>query len=224
MSDLAYRSLVFVHLLLFVVWLGGDIGVFVLGQHFRKRYSYSVDQRLVLLRLLVAIDMGPRTAWALMVPVSLTLATAAGLAALPMAVVWLAWAVGGSWLWLVWDAHRHDQTARAARDRRIETPIKLGLMLFYLWLGVASLITGEPIGLPWLAWKALLFGAIFAAGMLIDVAFRPVGAHLARLIADGSSDAIELPLRATMDATRRWVMLVYALLLVTAWLGTTKPG
>lgn len=46
MTDLAYRSLVYVHLLLFVLWLGADVGMFALGQHFRKRHAYSVKQRV----------------------------------------------------------------------------------------------------------------------------------------------------------------------------------
>lgn len=224
MSELAYRSLVYVHLLLFVVWLGADIGVFVLGQHFRKRHRWSLDQRVALLTLLVAVDMAPRTAWALMVPISLTLAVAGGMAVLPAWVVWAAWIVGGFWLWLVWDAHLHDQTPRAARDGRIEGPVKIAIMAFYLWLGVQSLLTGNPIGLPWLAWKALLFGAIFAAAILIDVAFRPVGAQLVRLLSEGSSDATEGPLRRTMDRTRLFVFAVYLLLLVVAWLGVVKPS
>lgn len=223
MHDLAYRSLVYVHLLLFVLWLGADVGVFVLGQHFRKRHVYSLDQRVALLKLLVAVDMGPRSAWALMVPLSLSVATMGGLLALPEFVVWAAWAVGGFWLWLVWDSHRHDQTPRAARNRRIETPIKLLIMVFYLWLGISSLIYGEPIGLPWLAWKATLFGVIFAAAMMIDVQFKPVGGQLMRLLSEGSSDATEVPLRNTMDMTRIWVMAVYFLLLVIAWLGVAQP-
>lgn len=223
MDELAYRTLVYAHLLLFVLWLGGDVGVFVLGQHFRKRHSYSLEQRLTLLKLLVAVDMGPRTAWALMVPLSLTVATAGGLLVLPQALVWLAWAAGLVWLWLVWDAHLHDQTPRAARDRKIELWIKLAIMAFYLWLGLSSLLTGEPIGLNWLAWKALLFGLIFVAAIAIDLHFKPVGPQLTRLIAEGSSDATEIPLRKTMDLTRIWVLIVYILLLITAWLGVTKP-
>ena len=70
-----YQSLVFIHLLLFVFWLGADVGVYLLGQHFRKRFSYSLDQRLALLKLLVEVDMVPRTAWALMVPITLSLVT-----------------------------------------------------------------------------------------------------------------------------------------------------
>jgi hypothetical protein len=223
LDDLAYRSLVYLHLLLFVAWLGGDLGVFVLGQHFRKRARWSLDQRIALLTLLVAVDMGPRTAWALMVPVSLTVAVAGGWFALPAGVVLASWIVGAAWLWLVWDTHLHDQTPRAARNRRLETPLKLAIMAGYLWLGGWSLATGWPIAFPWLAWKATLFGAIFAAAIMIDVAFKPVGPQLLRLLREGSSDATEIPLRRTMDRTRIWVMCVYALLFATAWLGVVKP-
>lgn len=222
-SALLYPTLVYIHLLLFVLWLGADVGVFVLGQHFRKRDRYSIAERLTLLRLLVIVDMTPRTAWALMVPLSLSVADMGGWWDAPDALIATAWLIGGAWLWLVWDAHRHDQTPRAARDRRIEFWLKLVITGFYLWLGVSSVLTGAPIEPLWLAWKALLFGLIFVAAIMIDVAFKPVGPQLGRLIAEGSSDATELPLRRTMDRTRIWVWVVYLLLLATSYLGTTKP-
>jgi hypothetical protein len=222
--DFFYHLLVFAHVLLFVFWLGADLGVFILGQHFRRR-SYSMPERLTILKLLVITDMGPRTAWCLMVPVSITLVAAGpyGGWALPFWAVAASWIVGLGWLWLVWDAHAHDQTARARRDRKIENWLKYGLTAFYLWLGLASLVTGAPLAERWLAWKALLFGGIFAAAIMIDVAFRPVGPLLMALVAQGSSDATEVPLRRTMDRTRLWVFGVYALLFVTAYLGVVKP-
>ncbi len=220
---LAYPTLVFAHLLLFVLWLGADVGVFLLGQHFRKRNIYTLDQRLALLKLLVIVDMVPRTAWALMVPVSLSVSYMGGWWALPTAIVIAAWAIGAVWLWLIWDAHWHDMTLRAARNRRWEGVLRTILCIGFLILGAESLRTGHPIAQGWLASKALLFGAIFAAAIMIDRRFKPVGAQLGQLIAQGSSDATEIPLRATMDATRRWVWLTYALLLVTAYLGSVKP-
>ena len=219
----AYPQLVWLHLLLFVFWLGGDLGVFILGQNFRRRH-YSLPERLTLLKMLVAIDMGPRSAWALMLPSSLTLLFAGGWwPGLPLAAVLAGWAIGLFWLWLVWDAHAHDMTPRAARDRRIEGWLRWALMAFYLALGGVSLATGAPLAPQWLATKALLFGVIFAAAIMIDHAFKPVGAQLTALIEHGSSDATEIPLRTTMDGTRRWVLLVYALLLATSWLGVVKP-
>lgn len=223
MTDLAYPTLVYVHLLLFVLWLGADVGVFLLGQHFRKRTRYTLDQRIALLKLLVIVDLVPRSAWALMVPVSLSVADLGSWWDIHPLGLALAWMTGGIWLWLIHDAHRHDGTERAARDRRNEGFLKAVLTLFYLWLGGWSLLTGAPLGPVWLAWKALLFGFIFLAANMIDVSFKPVGPQLMRLLAEGSSDATEAPLRRTMDRTRYWVWTVYVLLLATSYLGSVKP-
>ena len=223
LSASAYPTLVFAHLLLFVLWLGADVGVFVLGQHFRRRTVYSLDQRIALLRLLVEVDMVPRSAWALMVPLSLSVADLGQWWDVPGWLLAGAWAIGLVWLWLVWDSHHHDQTPRAARNRRIEGWLRWLIGGFYLWLGGQSLIVGAPLEPDWLAVKALLFGCIFVAAIMIDVTFKPVGAQLAAVLTEGSSDATEIPLRRTMDRTRIWVWAVYLLLLVTAYLGNVKP-
>ncbi len=218
-----YQLLVFVHIILFVLWLGADVGVFLLGQEFRRREKYDLPQRLVLLQLLVNLDMVPRTAWALMVPLTITMVDAGGWWDLPSWVVMFSWAVGAIWIWLVWDAHIYDQTERAMRDRKIESVLKVGLTIFYLGLGIVSLMQGEPLAPVWLATKALMFGVIFAAAIMIDVAFKPVGPQLGKLIEEGSSDATEIPLLNTMNKTRIWVWVVYLLLLATAFLGNVKP-
>lgn len=218
-----YSLLVYAHLLLFVIWLGGDIGVFVLGQHFRKRRDYTLDQRIALLKLLVEVDMAPRSAWALMVPLSLSVVDIGNWWDVPGWMLWGAWGVGLLWLWLVWDAHRHDQTPRAARNRRIEGWLRWIVGGFYLWLGGQSLLINAPLQPDWLAWKAFLFGLIFVAAIMIDVTFKPVGVQLTAVLEKGSSDETEEPLLKTMNRTRIWVWIVYALLLGTAFLGNVKP-
>lgn len=223
LADFAYPTLVYVHLLLFVLWLGADVGVFLLGQHFRKRETYTLEQRIALLKLLVEVDMVPRTAWALMVPLSLSVVDMGNWWDVPTFVLASAWAIGLAWLWLVWDSHKHDMTPRAARNRKIERVISWLIGLGYLWLGAQSLLTDAPLSPDWLAWKAFLFGAIFVSAIMIDIAFKPVGAQLAALLEKGSSDETEVPLRRTMDRTRIWVWIVYALLLVTSFMGNVKP-
>lgn len=220
---MAYQMLVFAHLLLFVLWLGADVGVFLLGQHFRKRDAYTLEQRLALLKLLVLVDMTPRSAWALMVPLSLTVVDTGGWWDAPALLVWGAWFVGGFWLFLVWDSHFHDQTPRAARNRAIEGWLRWLVGAFYLWLGGQSLLVDAPLSPDWLAWKALLFGFIFVAAIMIDVSFKPVGSQLAAVLQRGSNDETELPLLRTMNRTRIWVWAVYLLLLGTAFMGNVKP-
>ena len=173
MAGLAYPVFVYLHLMLFVFWLGADAGVFLISRHFRKRDTYDLPQRLALLRMLVVIDMVPRTAWALMVPVSLAVVALGGWWGAPAWVIALSWGVAAVWLFLIWDAHLHDDTARAVRNRRIELVLKIALAMFYLGLGVISIETGAPLAVGWLAWKALLFGLIFVAAIMIDVRFEP---------------------------------------------------
>ncbi|WFL76365.1 hypothetical protein P7228_10180 [Altererythrobacter arenosus] len=223
LSELGYPVLVYAHLLLFVLWLGADVGVFVLGQHFRRRETYSLDQRIALLKLLVEIDMVPRSAWALMVPLSLSVVDVGQWWDVPGWLLLGAWIVGLFWLWLVWDSHRHDMTPRAARNRKIEGWLRWLVGAFYLWLGGQSLLADAPLQPDWLAWKALLFGLIFVAAIMIDVTFKPVGAQLGAVLEQGSSDETEIPLRRTMDRTRVWVWAVYLLLFATAFLGNVKP-
>ena len=223
LADLAYPTLVYAHLLLFVLWLGADVGVFLLGQHFRKRTEYTLDQRIALLKLLVLVDMTPRSAWALMVPLSLSVVDLGNWWDVPSLLLWGAWAIGLFWLWLVWDSHWHDQTPRAARNRAIEGWLRWIVGGFYLWLGGQSLLMDAPLQPDWLAWKALLFGVIFVAAIMIDVTFKPVGPLLMAVLEKGSSDETEIPLLRVMNRTRIWVWIVYALLLATAFLGNVKP-
>lgn len=220
-ADWIYPSFVFVHIMLFVAWLGGDIGVFILGQHFRKR-DYPLETRFTLLKLLVLNDMAPRTAWALMVPVSVTLVVLGGWAALPGWLIAVSWIVGGVWLWLVWTAYLNDQTPLARRLRRVEFWLKVALTAAYAALAAAG-IAGVLAMPGWLTAKAGLFALIFAFAIMIDVAFKAAAPHLQRLVAEGSKEEIEVPLRRAMDRTRVWVLALYALLVITAGLGTIKP-
>jgi hypothetical protein len=218
----AYDLLVFAHLLAFTFWLGADLGVAILGQAFRD-VSKPLATRLEILRLLTVVDMGPRTAWVVMVPLSLSLVDVGGYWDAPDALVNGAWAVGAIWMALLWAGHAAGQSARAAAIKRAEFWLKLAITAFYGWLGVSALAGWGPLPADWLGWKALVFALIFAVAIMIDVAFKPVGPLLGRLIAEGSSEATEGPLRRAMDRTRLWVWLTYALLVVIALLGNAKP-
>lgn len=217
-----YAILVFVHVLLFVFWLGGDLGVAILGEHFRKR-EYSMTERLTILKLLVINDLGPRIAWALMVPVTISMVKTGGYWDVPLWGVGLAWIIGIYWIWLVLHGHKLGQDPKAAPIKKQEFWLKIALTVFYLVLGTLSLAQNAPLEPNWLASKALLFGFIFAAAILIDVMFKPLGPVLMTLIEKGSSDETEKPLLEIMGRTRFWVRVVYALLVVTAFLGSVKP-
>lgn len=217
-----YSLALFLHLLLYVFWLGGDLGVAVLGAQFRRREDYTLDQRLALLKVLVMVDMGPRTAWALMIGSSMSLVHLGGYWVLPIWALILAWAISFFWLYLVWAAFKADQTPKAKRLRKIEMFLKWGLALGYLSVGLYSIDAGVPITEGWLSAKLILFGLIFIAAIMIDVRFKPVGPALIRLVNEGSSDETEIPLRQVMDRSRFWVRITYVLLVIIGFVGVTK--
>jgi len=214
--------LAFFHIILFVFWLGGDLGVAILGDHFRKRKTYSLQERLTILKLLVINDLGPRYAWALMIASTISLIKAGGYWDLPIWGVVLAWVISLCWCWLIHAAHKAGQTEKGKMLRKIEISLKWVLAAFYLGLGIISLATDTPLEPNWLATKAFLFGLIFVAAILIDVMFKPVGPLLMAVIEKGSSDETEAPLLKTMNKSRFWVRMVYLLLVIVAFIGTTK--
>jgi len=216
-----YMIAVYFHILLFVFWLGGDLGVAVLGGQFRKR-DYSMPERLTILKILVMVDMGPRTAWALMVASTITLVSLGGYWEVPAWGLALSWAISLGWLWLVWHIHKLGQDPSAKPFRKLEVILKWALAAFYLGLGIVSLSTDMPLEANWLAAKALVFGLIFVAAILIDVMFKPVGPLLMALIEKGSSEETEAPLLATMNRSRFWVRMTYLLLVIIGFIGTTK--
>ena len=77
-----YQIWLYAHVLMFVYWLGADLGVFTLALAL-KHPNYSVEQRALLMRMSLLIDMTPRAAMALIAPVGLYLAESLGLVSMP---------------------------------------------------------------------------------------------------------------------------------------------
>jgi hypothetical protein len=218
-----YDLLVYAHVLAFVFWLGGDLGVAILGSAFRDR-TKPLATRLEILRLLATVDMGPRTAWVAMVPLSITLVSVGGYWAVPLWLVVGSWVIGAIWMALTWTIHVRDPSPQTDVLKTFEFWLKIAITLGFGVLGVSAIMGYGPLEANWLGWKALTFAAIFVVATMIDVAGRPVGPLLMKLINEGSSDATEVPLRRAMDTARLWVWATYVLLFVIGYLGSVKPS
>ncbi|MFO0226834.1 MAG: hypothetical protein ACK52B_00265, partial [Gammaproteobacteria bacterium] len=64
---------------------------------------------------------------------------------------------------------------------------------------------------------------VFALGIGIDVAFRPVGPAFMRLASEGSSPQIEAEVSRGIDGAVRVVLALYLLLALIAFSGVAKP-
>ena len=212
----------FVHLLLFVYWLGADLGVFMAAQT-AKRATLSGAQRAIALQLALAIDIVPRLCFALMFPCGLELAAARGLVEPAGWQRALAWLVAAVWVGLVLGMERHGRRSLAAFCRRANEVLHLLLCVAFCLIGLASVTGHGPFPSGWLGWKIVLFALVFACGIMIDRRFAPVAPAFAQLAASGSSPELERTITRAVDQAVRWVFALYALVLASAFLGTARP-
>lgn len=213
---------VFIHILLFVYWLGADLGVFLLAR-IAKVATLSFAERALALKMALVIDTTPRICFALMFPVGLHLCSTGGFVAVPTAFIALSWAVAIAWIGLLVALGKSQGTPRGEQLNRIHLLFQAVALLALGAIGLWSWLGAGPFQGGWLAAKVTLFAAIFAMGIGIDYAFRPIGPAFMRLATEGSKPDIEAAIATSVDGAIRYVLALYALLVVIAFLGVTKP-
>ena len=215
--------LVFVHILLLVFWLGTDIGVFVLGK-FAQNPQYTVDQRLLLLKVALILDMFPRVCMVLIVPTGYQLAINLGAINPGAYLTSGVWVFSGIWLAVVLTGLLQHGNDIGVRAKLIEKWIHYFLLTTGAWVGITSLYSGAPISMRWLAIKVILFVLIIIFALLLERVFNPVATAFFKLAEEGSSVETEDQIRKGMDRTYVWVLAIYAAVIFAAYFGVSKPG
>jgi hypothetical protein len=221
--SLDYAALLLIHILLLVYWLGADLGVFY-SAGFLTNPALSVETRRTVMKILHFIDLFPRMALVTMLPVGISLALIGGYAAVPagwngpvLAVVWIA---GMAWLALVIKIYGRVSPGLT----RIDYFIRFAVIAALLALAIASLMGMGPIvpGATWLAIKLIVFAAIILCGLGIRVAFKPFGQAFGKLVAAGSSPAVEAAMQQAQRRVRPVVLALWVGLVIEAFLGLSK--
>jgi len=212
----------YLHLLLFVFWVGTDVGVLLLARKFRDA-SLPVEARVVLLQQALVIDTLPRVCFVAMLPAGFSLAAAAGLVSLSGAALAGLWLLAAAWLALGLAAAKNMDKPIGPRLQRLHWAVLGVVGLAAIGLGAAWAAQGLPQAAPWLGLKLIAYGAICFAALGIDRAFLPIGPATQRLVTEGSSPALEREITATVNRSLRFVYAVYAGVLLAALVGVARP-
>ena len=209
------------HVLVFVYWLGGDLGAFytssIVSDPRRSR-----DARVAAAQALADLDMAPRTSLILAFPTGLTLAVVKGWAALPPAALAAVWLVMLAWLWLAWRIHRHHLTP-ANFWRRLDLIVRWSVLTGLTLLGVAVL--WELLAWPFfLGLKLLILAAAIAAGLWVRVLLAPFGPAFSAWAVAGPTPEGDAVIARTLSRVRPAVMAIWTLLLAAALIGYWKPA
>lgn len=207
--------------MLLVYWLGADLGVFLLAKA-AKRPELSFTERAFALQMAVRIDLVPRLCFTVMFPVGLQVTASGSFAVIPAWACALSWAISLAWIALLETLGRNEGKPIAVRMNRWHLGLQALLLVIIGAIGVSSWLGHGPLPGGWFAAKIVLFALIFAMGIGIDFAFRPVGPAFMRLATEGSKSDIENTISVAVDDAIRYVLGLYALLIVSAFLGITK--
>ncbi len=133
------------------------------------------------------------------------------------------WVVAALWLAAILIIFLREGQSIAARLSHILLYWQGILLVAMVGMGTYSLATGWPFEEAWLSVKIILFGLIAACGIGIDKFFAPLVPAFTRLATEGSSPELEHIIRKTTNRTCFVVLVLYALLLILAFLGITQP-
>ena len=213
----------YAHILLFVYWLGADLGVF-LASRYVARTDLPLEERLRFLELLLKVDMGPRTALILMVPVGFTLATALGIAEFARAWLPWIWVASVAWLALAWYLFRNARNPRSLPWTRLDQSLRIAVALGFLALGLSTFATGGPLGAPWLAGKFVLFAGVILLGLMLRLTIRDWVTGFAQLRIEATRDAGNALIFGAHRRATRLAHLLWLFVAAIAFLGVVKPA
>lgn len=207
------------HVLVFVYWLGSDLGAFYTS-HFLTRPNVSSDRRLMAAKIVGDVDMAPRSALILSLPTGLLLADSKGWLTLGWPVLALITIASLAWLGLAWKLHL-DHSGPPHWMKVTDSLIRYGLILILVGVSAAGLI--GQIQLPlFLALKCLALAGCIALGLYIRTVLKPLGPALIGLNGPHSATA-QAALANTLQAARPLVVSIWALLIIAASLGLWTP-
>ena len=207
------------HVLVFVYWLGGDLGAFYTSQ-FLSKPDVPVSQRLLAARIVGAVDMAPRSALILALPTGLSLALAKGWLFLPegnaIALQSGVWLISLFWLAIAWQRHlAHGKTAPALQA------FDMGMRFVLIGMAFSTVVLHAFGHAPWplfLTLKLACLGTATALGLLIRRVLTPLGPALAGLNGEQARQA-ERSLASCLSKARPKVVGIWLCLLLAASLG-----
>jgi hypothetical protein len=215
--------LVFVHIVLFVYWLGGDLGVFVTSKYVADR-KLSMEERFRFMNALLACDMGPRSALILFIPVGLEMARIIGVFEVGASIVGPVWLLSFLWLGANWWMFFNDRHPMTPKLRQYDLFLRGILIVVIGGIALFSMSTGGPVTVLWLQVKLLVFAVVISLGVYLrtEIARWIVGFGMVRQggdAADKGNDIIE----AALARSRRAALVLWAGVALAAFLGKVKP-
>ncbi len=217
----SYEFWKFLHICMFVFWLGTDMGVMLCSKKSIDP-TLSIETRFQLLEMALKIELLPRVMWVMALPFGVHLSKSLGYIDPNVITVALMWVFVIAWLIInVGGAANLDKPwgqQLSKLNRFITASLGVGLII----VAISSFMGFGPYEANSIALKVGLYGLVNITILGIEIAFFPLGASFERLATEGSSPELEQSISSGMGTTLMWVHITYIMIFVVAFIGVTK--
>ena len=213
----------YLHILMFVFWVGTDMGVFLSCKKATDP-KLSIDARFLLLHMALRIELLPRTMWKAALPLGVMLSQVNGwlsLSDMQLALVWVFsiawWGVSMTGAWYYDKPIGHTLT-------KINNAVTTLVGITLIWLAYSSAAGNGPFDadVSWLHWKVGIYGLINLMVVAMLYVFDPMGIAFGRLAVEGSTPEIEATISTIMDRAAVTIWTTYILICIVGFIATTK--
>lgn len=218
-----YNLVLLIHILLFVYWLGADVGVYYASRYVVNP-ALTRESRATVLKITLWIDQIPRVCLVLMLPVGYTLAFQLGVMQTSSTAIAAVWLVSLAWLTLVLATHHWQGTKRGELMRKSDLALRVVLILGLSFDAWRSLAGAGHLQAPWLAVKMQIYALLVFFGLMIRVAVQPFVIAFGRLMREGATPELEAQIATGLARSRPWVIAIWIGLVAAAFIGLQKPS
>lgn len=220
---MTYNVLLLLHVLVFVYWLGADLGVLYAAKYGADE-RLSIETRQTIGNIMAFVDLFPR----LSVPLI-------GATGITMAYLSTAFRFNVAWIWFVWLAallwisiNLYVYMNRANPDRiksvvQFDTLWRIILLIAIAAVAIASFLgVGITTNIS-LASKLLIYAMAIALSLVLRILFKPYRPALARIVADGDNAGDSAIMKRALARARPIVISIWLLTIVAAAIGLWMP-
>jgi len=198
-----YTILVITHVLLFAYWLGADWGVYVTARYVADP-ALATEERRRFLQAALRIDLLPRIAFTLLLPVGLQIAAFYGAWPIVGPLMTAVWLAALAWLGINVVAYRRIGTQLGERLGGIDQRVRIVLSPTLIATGTASVVVGTPTLPLFVALKLVVFGLMIVVGLVLRGIMRHWGMGFRKLATEGRSPEVDAMFLRTFGQAR-WI-------------------
>ena len=216
-----YEIWKFLHICMFVFWLGTDMGVMLCSKKSTDS-NLGVEARFQMLEMALKIEILPRIMWVMALPLGVHLSKSLGYIDPSFLTLTMMWVFTLMWLVInVGGAVNLDKPwgqQLSKINRIVVASLGAGLII----VAATSFMGYGPYEPNSIALKVGLYGLINLTILGIEIAFFPLGMAFERLATEGSSPELESSITGGMNTTLKWVHATYIMIFIVAFIGVTK--